>query len=142
MTNLTQTPANVAPGALTLRTKPVTWGETITQGMPVYKSTTDQKYYKASAGTLVASKAEAIAMSAGVADGPGIIALPSNIPGVALVNLGATLAVGEVYAVSATAGAIAPYSDLVSTKFVTILGVATTTALLDLCCVASGVAKP
>lgn len=142
MADLTQTPANVAPGSLNLRTKPVTYGETIAQGMPLYKSTTDQKYYKASAGTLAASKAEAIAMSAGVADGPGVVAIPSTTDGVSLINIGATLTVGQIYVVSATAGAIAPYSDLVSTKFVTVLGVAISATLLDLRCLASGIAKP
>jgi len=57
--------------------------------------------------------------------------LPSETPGRSLVNLGATLAVGTVYAVSATKGAIAPIADISSTQFVTVLGIATTTALLD-----------
>jgi hypothetical protein len=46
------------------------------------------------------------------------------------VNLGATLAVGQIYVVSATKGAIAPYADLVTNDYVIILGVATTTSLL------------
>lgn len=142
MSDITQTPANVAPGSLNLRTKPVTYGETISQGMPIYKSTTDQKFYKASANALASSKAEGIAMSAGVADGPGLLAIPSITDGASLVNVGAVLTVGQVYVVSATSGAIAPYSDLTSGKFVTVLGVAISAANLDLRCVASGVAKP
>lgn len=72
-----------------------------------------------------------IALTPGVADDGGTIVLPSSTPGGSLVNLGATLAVGTVYAVSATVGGICPVADILSTQFVSIIGIATTTALLD-----------
>ena len=70
-------------------------------------------------------------MTPGVAGDGGTIAVPSQTPGASLVNLGATLAVGMPYAVSATVGAIAPIGDITSTQFVSIIGIATTAALLD-----------
>jgi hypothetical protein len=57
------------------------------------------------------------------------------------INLGATLAVGEVYVVSAALGAIAPIGDLVSTNFVTPIGTAITTSVLAFNPQPSGVAK-
>jgi len=58
-----------------------------------------------------------------------------------LINLGATLAVGTYYAVSATKGAIAPIADIISTQFPTAIGVSITTALLRFSPQPAGVAK-
>jgi hypothetical protein len=71
-----------------------------------------------------------------VLDGPVVIA-----QGGTEINLGATLAVGETYVVSAALGAIAPVADLVSTNFVTVLGVANTTTTLIFNPQPSGIAK-
>lgn len=54
---------------------------------------------------------------------------------------GATLVVGQAYVVSATAGGIAPYSDLLSGDYVSILGVASAATKLKLNIWATGVAK-
>ncbi len=131
MANISQTAANVAVGASTTPTRVVQYGEAVTQGMPLYFAS-DGKWYQADANDTAAKAAVgAIAVSPGAINGYGIVALPSSTPGRSLVNLGATLAVGTAYAVSATKGAIAPLSDIGSGEFVTVLGVATTTALLD-----------
>jgi 5'-nucleotidase len=58
------------------------------------------------------------------------------------INHGATLIEGQTYVVSATAGSIAPISDLTTGDFPIILGVASTAALLILRPVAGGAAKP
>lgn len=99
--------------------------------MPLYLHT-DGKYYQCDANDGVA-KAEcaAIALTPGTTDAWGLAALPSSVPGRSLVNLGATLTVGTVYGISATKGAIAPIADITSTQFVTVIGIATTTALID-----------
>lgn len=131
MANLSQTAANVAVGASTTPTRLVQFGEAVTQGQPLYQHT-DGKYYQCDANDGVAKAlAAAIALTPGAIDGYGIVALPSSTPGRSIVNLGATLAVGTAYAVSATKGAIAPLADIGSGEIVTVLGVATTTALLD-----------
>lgn len=142
MADITITAASVAPGATTLKLKPVTYGESgITQGMPLYQSTSDSKYYKADADAVATALGAVIAMSAGGADDPGFVAIPGTEPGKALINMGATLTVGETYVVSTTAGGVAPISDLGSGDFVSIIGVATTAALLDFRMLVSNTAK-
>ena len=136
MANITQTAANVAAGSSATRVQLVQAGETITQGMPVYLAS-DGKYYQTDANdTAVKAQAKGIAVSPAATDGYFLMAVDG------LINLGATLAVGQIYCVSATKGAIAPYGDLTTNDFVTILGIATTTALMDINIVISGVQKP
>lgn len=142
MADLSQTPANVAIGNQNCPTRLVQFGEAVTQGNALYQSSSDSKWYKADADTEAAAKAGAIALTPGALDGFGLVALPSSTPGRSLVNLGATLTVGDVYVVSTTAGAIAPLADLATGDYVTILGVATTAALIDLQIVVSNTAKP
>ena len=132
MADITQTAANVAISGQTTKTQVVQYGESVTQGMPLYRSTTDSKWYQTDANDGVAkARCGAIALTPGAADGYGLVALPSTTPGQSLVNLGATLAVGELYAVSATKGRIAPVGDITSTQFVTVIGIATSASLLD-----------
>jgi hypothetical protein len=71
-----------------------------------------------------------------VTDGYGNIATAGPM------NLGATLTVGLPYCCSATKGKICPYSDLTTGDYPTLLGFATTTALINVDIVVSGVAKP
>lgn len=141
MADISQTAANVAIGGNSVKTEIVQYGETVAQGMPLYQSTADSKYYKADADTEATAKCSAIALTPGSANAYGLVAKPSNTPGRALINLGATLVVGETYVVSTTAGGIAPESDLGTGDFVTVIGVATTAALLDFQVVISNTAK-
>jgi len=132
MANISQTAANVAPGSLDLKIEKVTYGESVTQGMPLYQSTADSKWYQCDANDGIAKAAcNGIAMSAGATDGPGFVGLPSTTQGMALINLGATLAVGTMYGISATKGAIAPIADIGTGEFPTSIGFAVTAALLD-----------
>ena len=141
MANLTQTAANVALGAQTTPTAVVQYGEAVTQGMPLYVST-DGKWYQCDANdTAAKAVVGAIAISPGSTDGYGLVAKPGTSPGKSTVNLGATLAVGTVYAVSATKGAIAPIADIGSAEFISVIGVATTTALIDFQVSVSNTAK-
>jgi hypothetical protein len=71
-----------------------------------------------------------------VLDGPVVVARAGTE-----VNLGATLAIGTVYAVSANLGGIAPISDLLSTEYITTLGTAKTAANLLFNPQPSGIAK-
>lgn len=131
MADLTQTPANVAVGGAETPTRRVQYGEAIAQGMPVYQSDSDFKFYKSDADTAATAKCGGIALTPGSADEYGIIATPSTDPDRSLVNLGATLTVGETYVVSTTTGGIAPIGDLLSGDFACIIGIAKTAALLD-----------
>jgi len=135
MANLSQTAANVGVGDSKSRVRIVVAGESITRGMPVYES--NGKWYQADANVQAASQATAIAQSTASTDGSLLISEGSG----ALVNLGATLVVGETYAVSATKGAICPIADLTTGDYPCILGTATTTALIRTAFFYSGVAK-
>lgn len=132
---------NVAVGSSTTKAILVQFGEAVTQGQPIYRSSTDSKYYRSDAN-VAAGAASGIALTRGSTDGFGYMALPGAVSGQSLVNLGATLTVGQVYCVGATVGTVVPYSDLTTADFVTILGVAKTTALLDLVIFVSGTQKP
>lgn len=55
------------------------------------------------------------------------------------VTLGAVLTQGKVYVLSANAGGIAPVADLSSGMYSTILGVASSTSMLQVGIVASGI---
>lgn len=135
MADLSQTAANVKPGEnITPRMRQA--GEAITQGMPYYISVTDSKAYQTDAND-GAAKAEVrgIALTGAAIDG-WFVAQESG-----LINVGATLAVGTLYVVSATKGAIAPIGDITSGQYVSSIGIATTTALLNLKPDPSGVTK-
>jgi len=111
-------------------------GESVTQGQPAYKKALDGLYYKADAN---ASSATAAAL--------GVFLTPASTSGYALIVksgsylAGATLTVGETYVVSATAGGIAPLSDVTTGWYVTILGVASSASTLALDIVRSGTAR-
>lgn len=140
MANLTQTAANVALGSQATRTQIVQAGESVTQGMPVYLNTSDSKYYQSDANaSATAAGCNGIALTPASTDGYFVIATPGSG---AKVNLGATLTVGQTYTVSATKGAICPIGDLTTGDYPTILGIASTTALLNFNVQAGGVAKP
>jgi len=136
MADISQTAANVKAGASTTRFQLVQGGEAISQGQPVYLAS-DGKYYQTDANdTAIKAQAKGIALTPCATD--GYFAMAND----GLVNLGATLAVGQVYVCSATKGGIAPYADLTTNDYVTVLGVATTTALMDINIIISGVQKP
>jgi hypothetical protein len=136
MANLTQTAANVGVGQSGARVRVVQAGEAITQGMPVFLSA--NKYYQCDANVQSKSRADAIALTSASTDGWIVIQEGTG----QLINLGATLTVGETYCVSRTQGAICPIGDLVSGDYPCILGVATTTALLQTVYSYAGVMKP
>lgn len=133
MADLSQTPGNVklaASGNVIVGTA----AETITQGQPLYQ--VGDKWARARATTAVLAACRGIALTPALIDEPVVVARPGSE-----VNLGATLAVGEVYVVSATLGAIAPIGDLVGGNFVTPIGTARTAAILIFNPQPAGIAK-
>ncbi len=136
MADLSITAANVKAGGAATRVQLIQAGESITQGQPAYLAS-DGKYYQTDANdTSVKAQVKGIAITPASTDGYFLLAVDG------LVNLGATLAVGQIYVCSATKGGIAPYADLTTNDYVSIVGVATTTALLDINLLVSGVQKP
>ena len=94
--------------------------EAIPVGDVVYKDTTLGQFHLAQATTAVKAAACGIAISASEAANQGISVQKS---GTITLGAGAGPTVGETYAVSATAGKIAPEGDLVITNYVTTLGI-------------------
>jgi len=108
-------------------------GETITAGQAVYLDATTEKWLLADADNEIESTEDiGIALSDGRLNQP----LPVQTNGI--LNLGATLAKGVIYVISAgpgtgsAVGGIAPYDDLVSGDYVYVLGQATSTSSFTL----------
>lgn len=137
MADITTTAANVLAGSDAKKTR-VTAGATVTAGKALYRDSADNKYKLADADAEATAACDGIALTGGADGQPIIIARPS-LGGT--INLGATLAVGQTYVVSTTAGGIAPISDLGSGDFATIIGVATSTSILKFGYLAPKVAK-
>jgi len=134
MADLSQTAANVKLMSATQVTVG-TAGEALTQGQPVYLSAS--KWYRCDANdTAAKAVAAGIVLTPAATDGIVVIA-----PNGASVDLGATLAIGTTYAVSATVGGICPIADITSGQYPTILGTATTAAKLPLSIIVGTVAK-
>src|SRR4051812_33218723 len=119
MADLSITAATVVAGTGALP-QDGTSGATVTAGAVVYEDTTTNTWKLAQCdGTVTESTVKGIAMNGASANQPlrVIIAGPYTV--------GATVAIGTVYALSATAGSICPIADITSGQYVTVLGVAT-----------------
>jgi hypothetical protein len=125
MAELSITPANVKATSSTSLAL-VQYGEAVDQGEAVYLKAADSKYWLAANGAEATAEMVGVALTPNVADGYGVIAKSG------LVDLGATLSIGQTYALASTAGAIELESDVASTEYVTLIGVASTAALIDL----------
>lgn len=137
MTDLTVTAASVLPGANAKRTSGVIGtGVTVTAGQSVYIDPADNRVKLADADAVTSAASAGIAELGGGAgqEIPIIYEDDDFTPG-------ATLAVGETYVVSTTAGGIAPIADISSGDFPTHLMVAKSTTKAKLKVVIGGVAK-
>lgn len=143
MADLVVTAANVALAAGG-KVEDGTVGEAaLTVGMSVYRKTSDGKWYGAQHDGTLAESGGGTGGRVGVllavgpgADQPCRVALSGGL------NPGATVTVGTIYAVGAGKGGIAPVADLISTKYVSILGVGTTASNIKLDPIISGVQVP
>lgn len=126
MADLTITAANVlaASGATTYD---ATAGDTITRGQAVYLDSADSnKAKRARANAATTDEVKGVALQ-DVASGQ-----PLRIITGGDLNIGATLVVGKVYVLSAAAaGGVAPVDDLVTTNYVSVIGVASTASNLQ-----------
>ena len=129
MTDLSITAANVATVDGIVRHG--TAGGTITAGMAV----------RFSSGELIAATdtSAATAAVAGIALHAASDGQPLAYQETGTIDIGATVAIGKVYVVSASGG-IAPIDDIAGTEYVTIIGVGVTAANIKLGINASGVA--
>lgn len=103
------------------------FGETVTEGMPVYLNTTDNEYYKTDADVEASSVIAGVALTNGINGRVGKIAPPG-----AVINVGATLTAGTYYCASTTAGGVAPETDLAAGDWPTILYIGNGTAVHEI----------
>jgi len=140
MADISVTAASVAMHATAPSTAQVTYGATITQGQVLYKDATDSNHYKLADADLsaAASTVAGIALTPGDDGDKGYVATAGPI------DVGGTLTVGVVYALSDTdsGGFIAPVADLATGDYVSILGVASAADQLELKIDNSGVVMP
>ena len=133
MANLTITPASVAT---TLGSQiSATAGVSIAAGQAVYLDSTTNTLKLADANASLSAAAVGIAVNSGSAGQP-VTYQPTGF-----ITIGATVVTGTAYYLSATAGSICLESDLVSGDYVTFLGIATSTTVIALNIVQSGIAK-
>jgi len=133
MADLTITETNVSSSAVT---ESGTAGEQITAGDAVYLDATTGEIKAALNDSAAHSAVKGIAINR-AEDGQPVSWVPAGN-----VSFGAILTVGEIYVLSANAGKIAPEADNGSGEYVTVLGVATSTSVLKLGIINSGVAVP
>jgi len=111
-------------------------GEALTQGQPIYLN--GNVGYRCDANdTEEKAACKGIALTPSATSGRFLYAKPG-----AVIDLGATLTVTQLYIVSATVGGIAPYSDLATASYLTVLGGATTAERLLFDPYVLGVVKP
>ncbi len=134
MVDLTVTAASVVN--ITAQGENGTAGATITAGQVVYLDTSDAKYKLADSdsGTAAVRQPRGIALN-NASDGQ-----PLTIAKSGPVTIGATLTAGVAYYLSDTPGGIAPVADLASGDYPCIIGMATSTSVLDIDINYSGVA--
>lgn len=112
-----------------------TYGETITAGQPVYLNTTTREWMLADADAAASAAVAGIALNSGADGQKGSIVVSGPLA------VGAVLTVGEAYVVSATAGGIAPISDLLTGDYVTLIGTPLSTSVLYVKRIITGAAK-
>ena len=111
-------------------------GETVARGKPVYTKAADGKAWLAGCeGTSAVATVTGICLNDAAASQPVRVMISGNLA------FGAILTVGMIYVLSAS-GLIAPHSDLATSDYVSVLGVATTSSNLRLAIINSGVEVP
>jgi tetrahydrodipicolinate N-succinyltransferase len=105
-------------------------GEAFNAGQLVYLDTSNNTWKKAkSSGTALQA---GIGTRWGIALDQGVLAQPVVVQENGVVNPGATVTVGTMYYISATAGGIGVFGDLVNPNYVQPFGIGSTVALIDM----------
>lgn len=135
MADLSITAANVVPRA-GAKIANGTAGATITAGQVVYLDTSDNKYKLADNNSATA----AVRSPAGVAVNSASDGQPLAVQTGGLLTIGAAVTAGVAYYLSDTPGGICPVADLLTGEYPTIIGIATTAAILKIDIQESGAA--
>ena len=133
MADLVLTAANVVPGT-GAQVAPYTAGATITAGQVVY--------FDAATSTVKLADADASTTAAiiGVAVNGAASGQPVDVQTGGYLTTNAALTAGVTYYLSTTAGGIAPFADLTTGDYVTVIGTAVSTTSLYVHPFSSGVA--
>jgi hypothetical protein len=136
MADISITAANVVAGA-NANTDQGSAGETITAGQTVYKSSTTNKWMKAdsNSATVEARTATAIALNSASLNQPLKVHKSGDI------TIGATLTANTAYYLSDTPGGICPLADVGTGEYLVLIGIARTTAILQVDIQSTGVAN-
>lgn len=130
MADLSITAANVAKGT-SAKTENGTAGATITAGQVVYLD-------QATTGEWLLADADSATAAArgtgkiGIALNNASDGQPITVQTDGNITIGATMTAGLAYFLSPTPGGIAPYGDVLSGDYVTLVGVSTSTTVLSL----------
>ena len=103
-------------------------GEAVTAGQAVYRSSTTQLWMLADSNSVTPEARRAI----GIALNGGSTGQPVNVQTAGKITIGATLTAGTDYYLSDTPGAICPRADVGSGEYVCLLGLASSTTVLDI----------
>ena len=135
MADLTITAASVLAGA-GAKTENGTLGAAATAGQVLYKAAADGKWYLAdnNAASAEVRGPKGIALNGGAINQPVRVLLEGPV------TIGATLTAGVAYYLSDTPGGICPVADLATGEYPSIVGIATSTTVLNVNFQSSGVA--
>lgn len=135
MTDISITAANVVAGN-GAKIEHGTLGATITAGQVVYLDSSTSRYLLAdnNSATAAVRAPRGIALNGGANGQPGAIVISGPV------TIGGTLTAGVVYYLSDTPGGICPVADLASGEYPTVLGIATSTTVLNVKIQSAGVA--
>lgn len=136
MVDLSITSANVVAGSGAKKVSGIA-GVAVTAGQVVYldSATSTYKLADTDSATAAVRSPAGIALHAAAANQPLTILTSGPI------TIGATVAVGDVYFLSGTAGGIAPAADVAAGDYPAIIGICTSTSVLDVKIHESGAVK-
>jgi hypothetical protein len=136
MADLSITAANVLRGS-NARVESGVFGATVTQGQVVYRDAADGKFKLADcdSGTAAAKIPYGIALNGGAAGQPADVQISGDI------TIGGTLTAGAAYYLSPNPGGIGLIAEVGVGDDYTLLGLATSTSVLRLGFIVSGVTR-
>jgi hypothetical protein len=136
MADLSITAASVVAGTNAVKENGVA-GATVTAGQAVYKDASDSGKFKLAdndSATAAVRSFYGIALH-GAANGQPLTVLKEGP-----ITIGATTAIGVVYCLSSTAGGICPSADIATGDYNTIIGIGTSTTVIEVQPLAAGAA--
>jgi hypothetical protein len=135
MTDISITAASVLAGT-NAETENGTLGAAVTAGQVLYKAAADGKWYLADNNSATAE----VRQAKGIALNGGGIGQPVRVLKSGLLTIGGTLTAGVAYYLSDTPGGVCPVADLSGGEYSCLIGIATTTGIIDVSFQYSGVA--